>query len=110
MFRAYEALSEPIRKLITGMKAVHNGKHAYERRGYREGAEYPQAEHPIVRTPPVAGRQALFVNRIFTTRIVGLSKSKSVAILEMLYRHIETFDVQGAGGDIQSAGRQCGWV
>jgi taurine dioxygenase len=30
------------------------------------------------------------VNRFFTTHIVGLSKSESDAILEMLYRHIET--------------------
>lgn len=90
MYRAYETLSEPVRKLITGMKAIHDGKHVYERPGYRDGAQYPRSEHPIVRTHPVTGRQALFVNRGFTTRIVGLPKHESAAILEMLYRHIET--------------------
>lgn len=90
MYRAYETLSEPIRKMITGMKAVHDGKHVYERPGYKEGATYPRSEHPMVRTHPVTGRQALFVNRGFTTRIVGLTRSESAAILEMLYRHVET--------------------
>ena len=33
---------------------------------------------------------SLFVNRFFTTRIVGLRPSESDAILEMLYRHVET--------------------
>ena len=54
------------------------------------GKTYPRAEHPIVRTHPVTGKKCLFVNRFFTTRIVGLRKNESDAILEMLYRHIET--------------------
>jgi taurine dioxygenase len=90
MYRAYETLSEPVRKMITGLTAIHDGKHVYERPGYREGAQYPRSEHPIVRTHPVTGKPALFVNRGFTTRIVGMSKNESNAILEMLYRHIET--------------------
>jgi taurine dioxygenase len=37
----------------------------------------------------VTGRQAIYVNRYFTTRIVQLAKHESAAILEMLYRHCE---------------------
>ena len=39
---------------------------------------------------PRRGKKCLFVNRFFTTHIVGLRQSESDAILEMLYRHIET--------------------
>src|SRR5262249_16685489 len=49
-----------------------------------------RAEHPIVRTHLETGKKCLFVNRFFTTHIVGLRKNESDAILEMLYRHIET--------------------
>jgi taurine dioxygenase len=47
-----------------------------------------------VRTHPVTGRKALYVNRNFTTRIAGLKKSESDALLEMLYRHSETPEFQ----------------
>jgi len=90
MYRAYESLSEPIRKMLAGMTAVHDGKHVFDRPGYREDRRFPCTEHPVVRTHPVTGRQALFVNRGFTTHIVGLSRNESDAILQMLYRHIET--------------------
>jgi taurine dioxygenase len=92
MYLAFETLSEPIRKMLTGMTAIHDGERFYRGRyGVDDaGKIYPRAEHPVVRTHPVTGRKCLFVNRVFTTRIVGLEKNESSAILEMLYRHIET--------------------
>jgi taurine dioxygenase len=90
MYRAYETLPDRIKTLIEGMTAVHDGKHIFEREGYRENKRYPIAEHPMVRTHPETGRKALFVNRVFTTGIVGLNKNQSDHILQMLYRHIET--------------------
>ena len=72
MYRAYETLSEPIKKMLAGMTAMHDGEHVYRGRyGVNdEGKVFPKAEQPIVRTHPVTGRQALYVNRGFTTRIV----------------------------------------
>jgi taurine dioxygenase len=92
MYLAYEMLSEPIRKLIDGLTAVHDGEKHYRGRYGNDdrGKIYPRAEHPIVRTHPETGRKCLFVNRFFTTHIVGLRKNESDAILEMLYRQVET--------------------
>ncbi|NDG40558.1 MAG: hypothetical protein EBY28_14585 [Betaproteobacteria bacterium] len=42
-------------------------------------ANHPPLLHPVVRTHPVSGRQGLFVNEGFTTRIVELSASESDA-------------------------------
>jgi taurine dioxygenase len=92
MYRAYETLSEPIRKMLEGLTAIHDGEHAFRGRyGIKdEGKVFPRSEHPVIRTHPVTGKRLLFVNRGFTTRIVQLTRHESTAMLEMLYRHIET--------------------
>src|SRR5262249_35078378 len=92
MYQAYETLSEPIRRMLDGMTAVHDGEHVYRGRDAADDRDKvsPRAEHPIFRTHPVTGRKGLFVNRFFTTRIVGLAANESAAILDMLYRHVET--------------------
>jgi taurine dioxygenase len=97
MYAAYDKLSPAIQRLVEGLVAVHDGEPVYRGRfGYKDarGKEFPKAEHPVVRTHPVTGRKALFVNRNFTTGIKGLSKPESDAILEMLYRHCETPEFQ----------------
>lgn len=97
MYAAYEALSAPMRAFLAGLTALHDGESTY--RGRYEGMKesdgpYPQAEHPMVRTHPVSGRPALFVNRIFTKRIVQLGARESDALLAMLFQHIETPEFQ----------------
>jgi taurine dioxygenase len=96
MYAAYETLSEPIRCMLDPLTAVHDGAHYYV--GRYDTAEhrrdYPRAEHPVVCAHPVTGRRVLFVNRTFTTHIPALAPAESDAILEMLYRHIETPEFQ----------------
>ncbi len=97
MYAAYEALSAPMQRFLAGLSALHDGESTY--RGRYEGMKasdkpYPSSEHPVVRTHPVSGRQALFVNRIFTKRIMQVSARESDALLEMLFRHIETPEFQ----------------
>ena len=62
------------------------------RRPYETGNAYWSAftdVHPVVRRHPVTGDEALYVNRQFTRRIVGLKKEESDAILNLLYDHID---------------------
>jgi taurine dioxygenase len=96
MYAAYEALSDPMKRLLEGMTAIHRGEHVYRGRyGVKdEGKQFPEAEHPVIRTHPVSGRKALFVNRTFTTRIVQLGRSESAAVLGFLYQHLETPEFQ----------------
>ncbi len=95
-YAAYDALSEPMKAFLGTLKAKHEGRHRYLRRNKRTGKMrdgedvYPEALHPVIRTHPVTGRKALFVNSVFTTRIEGLSDTESRALLDFLCEHINT--------------------
>jgi taurine dioxygenase len=97
MYRAYETLSPPIKQMLQGLTALHDSSKAHYYRVKatdRDDIKFPNAEHPVVRTHPVTGRQGLYVNRGFTLRIPQLRRNESDALLEMLYRHIETPEFQ----------------
>ena len=92
MYLAYEMLSEPMRAFLEGLAAVHDGALPYVG-SYKstppEGG-YPRNEHPVVVRHPGTGRKVLYVNRAFTAHIAGLSRAESKALLNMLYRHIDS--------------------
>ena len=93
MYAAYESLSAPMRQLLEGCTAIHDSSKAHYYRAKatdRADIKFPKAEHPVIRTHPETGRKALYVNRGFTTRIPQLERTESAAVLEMLFRHVET--------------------
>jgi taurine dioxygenase len=77
----YESLSEPMRELLLGLTAVHTAAVF--------GHPDQQAEHPVVRVHPETGRESLFVNRQFTSRIVQLAPGESDALLQYLWAFSE---------------------
>ncbi len=89
MYAAYDALSEAMKTFLGGLTAIHESEHVYTKiKG--TVANYPTAEHPVIRTHPETGRQALFVNRVFTTGIRELTEPEAASLLDYLFRHIET--------------------
>ncbi len=92
MQEAYATLSAPIREMLLGLTAFHSGFKDLRAYGYepKPGDTYPSANHPVVTRHPETGKPVLFVNEAFTDRINELSPRESAAVLDMLYRHIET--------------------
>ncbi len=92
MYLAYELLSEPMKRFLDPLEAVHDGAIPYVG-AYKttppEGG-YPRSTHPVVTRHPETGRRVLFVNSGFTSHIVGLSRAESRAILDLLFRHIDS--------------------
>jgi alpha-ketoglutarate-dependent taurine dioxygenase len=94
---AYEGLSEPIRLLLDGLIAVHDGAAQFGNylAQQPEGVEWEDGpyqhltpvEHPVVRTHPETGERALFVNAGFTSHIKDLEPAESEALLTFLYSH-----------------------
>ena len=90
MYAAYEALSDRMKAYLEGLIALHDGEDAYRGTYKTDKPIYPRAEHPVVRTHPVTGKKALYVNRGFTKRILGVPRDESAAILHYLYDHAES--------------------
>ncbi|MEK9672546.1 MAG: TauD/TfdA family dioxygenase [Rhodospirillaceae bacterium] len=93
---AYDGLSEPMKKLVDGLTAEHDFRHAYDTfikpRGGAPISDAvfearPPVVHPMVRTHPDTGRRSLYVNEGFTRKIMGMHRDESRALLDFLYRH-----------------------
>jgi taurine dioxygenase len=98
MYLAYETLSEPLRRFVTQLRAVHSFAKNFTPERFktlgmddqrdRIYAEHPPVSHPVARTNPATGRKALFVNQDFTSHIEGLLPSESDALLRLLFEHM----------------------
>lgn len=92
MYDALEGLSAPLRKMLEGLTARHNGARPW-RDGY--GIEPPKDQpynvtvHPVILRHPETARALLWVNGGFTQRIMEVSKHESDHLLDMLLNHIE---------------------
>lgn len=94
MYAAYEGLPETIKEEIDGKFARHDFS-GFRKSMIRRGAppeeveafnaEYPNPEHPVVRTHPETGRRGLYVNTAFTEEILGVTPERSEELLTLLY-------------------------
>lgn len=93
MYRALETLPADLRQAIKGRVCRHDASRnaAGElRRGFVDAPDPSQtvgADHPIERTHPVTGRQALYLGRRRNAYIPGLSLGDSEALLDALWAH-----------------------
>lgn len=110
---AYASLSEPIRRVIDDLVAVHHAPPSIHEAlaEYGSGAWDGQVvtrldpvRHPVVRVHPVTGRRGLYVNPRFTSHIEGLREHESESLLALLYEHIarpeHVLRVAWAPGDV----------
>ncbi len=99
-YLAYERLSDEMKKMLAPLHAVHSARLAYTSETAQEKYEKKTAityswddsimdevVHPVIRTHPITGRKALYVNDMFTLRFAGMSEKESQPLLQFLFTH-----------------------
>lgn len=86
MYKAYDAVPPALKQKLAGKKALHI--HEYKRTekpDLSDISKTPHYFHPVFVTHPNTKRKSLFVDRLMTQRIEGVSPEESADILEQLY-------------------------
>lgn len=100
---AYEALPEEWQERLLRFDAEHSFVHGFRESLEAPGGEarlaeavvaYPPVRHPVICKHPVSGRRLIFVNSLFTKKIIGVSSEESDRALGFLFAHLERPEFQ----------------
>jgi taurine dioxygenase len=97
-YQAYETLSDGMKKMLSGMRALHSdrkvagpqaNRNAYRSTKVREDADWREtmSAHPVVATHPETGRKLLYVNASYTMGFEGMTDAESRPLLDYLLEH-----------------------
>jgi len=96
MRSAYADLVEPLRERVASARAVHSYRYQlgqvraqrYSQDTVTEEADrFPDVLHPVVRTHPMTGLRALYLNQLCVARLDGFEPEESDRLLTELYAH-----------------------
>jgi taurine dioxygenase len=98
MYRAFETLSDGLKRTLRGLRAVHSSVHifgakasVYQSGDLKDKFKNPElvgdVVHPVVILHPLSHRESLYVNPAFTVNFEGWSKEDSEPLLKYLYAH-----------------------
>jgi taurine dioxygenase len=123
MYKAYETLSNGMKKTLETMKACHSSRHVFgAHTGYAEASSQrisnpelatQDAIHPVIITHPESKRKALYVNPEFTVNFEGWTLEESKPLLDYLTEHTtqqeNTTRFQWEPGSIAFWDNRCTW-
>ena len=95
---AFETLDEKIKEKIKGKIAVHSSLGAaafvdkYEKMSGNGNTNEYSNTNPVVRTHPETGKKILYVNSMYTQKIINMDKKESDEILNEIFKHQERLD------------------
>jgi taurine dioxygenase len=95
---AHDRLPDDVKQQIDRLTAIHDASvflqflPADKRETF--AADYPAVEHPVVRVHPETGEKALYVNAVFTRRILGVAPEESAALLRLLFDQVKRPEFQ----------------
>lgn len=98
---AYDTLPEDLKHEIAGKHGIFQYQRAQARKQRERAADHarpdltpeqkaatPDVTHPMVVTHPITGRKVIYVNKVYTFGIVGMTEEEAQPLLTRLYAHI----------------------
>lgn len=86
----YRGLSDELKARIDNLFVTHNFKSSLDKVGY----DYPIIAHPLVRTHPETGEDALFINFSMSPQFIGWSVEDSNALVAELLKEFSNPEYQ----------------
>lgn len=95
----YSDLPPDVKAKIDNLDAEHDilrsfGYRVSAEKAAKLSAEYPPRVHPVVRRHPETGERHLFVNHVFTSRILGLEEKEAADLLAYLLERVKAPEYQ----------------
>jgi taurine dioxygenase len=103
MEAVYADLSDTMKRLLEGLQAYHSTGTVYgdsnktgrtRPHDSEKSGKLLEAVHPVVRTHPVSGRKCIYVNKVFTRHIVGMTARESAMLLGFLFEQVKDPEYQ----------------
>ncbi len=99
---AYDLLDPQFADYLETLTAIHDVEtQGFLTLAYRDPGELqaqraknPPIEAPLIRTHPETGKKTIYVNELYTQRILGVSRTVSAALLSILFEQIKSPEVQ----------------
>jgi taurine dioxygenase len=89
-YAAYDTMDPALRAKLEGKTALHLYNYGSTKKGDGHGTEaFGQSKHPAFRTHEETKRKAVYVNRLMTTGIEGMSDEEAQPLLEAVFDHAE---------------------
>jgi taurine dioxygenase len=122
-YASYDALSDGLKEMLSGLSAVHSSRHVFGaaadrpddikgRLGNAEAATQ-DAIHPVVIDHPRSGKKSLYVNPGFTLQFAGWTAEESAPLLRYLYQHMSrpefTYRFQWSPGSLAFWDNRATW-
>ena len=89
-YAAYDTMDPALRAKLEGKTALHLYNYGSTKKGDGHGTEaFGQSKHPAFRTHEETKRKAVYVNRLMTTGIEGMTDEEAQPLLEAVFDHAE---------------------
>jgi taurine dioxygenase len=89
-YAAFDTLDPALRAKLEGKSALHLYNYGSTKKGDGHGTEaFGESKHPLFRTHEETKRKAIYVNRLMTTGIEGMSEEESQPLLDAVFDHAE---------------------